>query len=58
MSDLTASNCGCGGNNGNGCGCGNLIWIILLLSCCNGSGNGLLGNSDGFGLGNNSSCNN
>ena len=49
MSDLAATNCGCGCDNGcdSGCGCGNggnflssgngccnIIWILLLLSCC------------------------
>ena len=52
MSDL--SNCGCGcDNNVNGCGCGrgdcgcgcgfgnnSCLWIILLLICCGGCGNG------------------
>ncbi|MFV0314529.1 MAG: chorion class high-cysteine HCB protein 13 [Anaerotignum sp.] len=38
----------------NGCGCGNdsFLWIIILLSCCGGSGLG--GNS--CGNGNDSSC--
>ncbi len=51
MSDLSATNCGCGcddGRRGNGCGCGNdcgfannsCLWIILLLICCGGYGNG------------------
>ena len=45
MSDLTATNCGCN----NRCGCnnglfgGSCIWIILLLFCCGGNGNGLFG---------------
>ena len=38
MSDLAATNCGC--SNDNGCGCNNIIWIILLLGCCGGCGNG------------------
>lgn len=56
MSDLTASNCGCSGNDGrSGNGCSNLIWIILLLSFCNGNNNGigLFNNNDGWG---NNSC--
>lgn len=68
MSDLTATNCGCNNNcacNSNSCGGmmgGNFIWIILLLSCCGGCGNGsgLLGGGCGNGCGNscdnNSSC--
>lgn len=46
MSDLTATNCGCSNNCNNNCG-NNFIWIILLLFCCNGNGNGLLGGSCG-----------
>ena len=40
MSDLAATNCGCGCETANNnCGCGNnIIWIILLLSCCGGWG--------------------
>lgn len=62
MSDLSATNCGCNNNCsntlGNSC---NLIWIILLLSCFGGCGNGtsiLSGNSCGCGCGdnNNNSC--
>ena len=47
MSDLAATNCGCGcdapASGCGGCGgCGNnsCIWIILLLCCCGGWGNG------------------
>ena len=54
MSDLSATNFGCGcddGRRGNGCGCGNdcgfannsCLWIILLLICCGGLGNGCSG---------------
>lgn len=52
MSDLAATNCGCGceaansGCDNNGC---NWIWIILLLSCCGGCGNGFGGCGNGFG---------
>ena len=49
MSDLTATNCGCGCENGNGMS--SCLWIILLLCCCGGCGNGFSGN--GFG---NDSC--
>lgn len=48
MSDLTATGCGCGTSNANN-GCSSIIWIILLLSCCGGCGNGTSlfgGNSD------------
>ncbi|MCI8783959.1 MAG: chorion class high-cysteine HCB protein 13 [Dorea sp.] len=59
MSDLSATNCGCGceSNVGRGgeCGCGfsnnNCLWIILLLFCCGGCGNGF-----GGGCGGNDSC--
>lgn len=61
MSDLTATNCGCNdscgcaqNNNGWG-GCNSWIWIILLLSCCNGGG--FFGNN-GCGCNNNCGCNN
>lgn len=65
MSDL--SNCGCGcDNNVNGCGCGrgdcgcgcgfgnnSCLWIILLLICCGGCGNGFGHGGDcGCGCGN------
>ena len=54
MSDLSATNCGCGceSNVGRGgeCGCGfsnnNCLWIILLLFCCGGCGNGGCGGFD------------
>ena len=60
MSDLAATNCGggcscneggcgsilCGLNSGNGCGNDSCLWIILLLFCCGGCGNG---NGNGFG---------
>ena len=65
MSDLTATNCGCN-NNSCGCGCGNnggflggsCIWIILLLFCCGGNGNGIFGGNCGCdnGCGNNNNC--
>ncbi len=42
MSDLAATNCGCGCDNSNGCS--NIIWILLLLSCCGGNGSFLNGN--------------
>lgn len=51
MSDLAATNCGCGCETRNNGGCGNIIWIILLLSCCGGWGNN---NSCGGGWGNDS----
>ena len=37
MSDLTATNCGtgCGTGFGGGNGC-NIIFLIILLSCCGG----------------------
>lgn len=60
MSDLSATNCGCNNNCGsifgnNGC---NWIWIILLLFCCGGCGNGgMLGsNNCGCGCDNNNNC--
>ncbi len=50
MSDLTATNCGCSNdcscsrnNNIFGCDSCSIIWIILLLSCFCGSGNGSCG---------------
>ena len=49
MSELSATNCGCGCESnfgGNSC-----IWIILLLLCCGGCGNGW---SNGNGCGNDS----
>ena len=45
MSDLTATNCGCGCENGNGMS--SCLWIILLLACCGGCGNGFNGNGCG-----------
>lgn len=47
MSDLAATNCGggCGFSN-NDNGCGNLIWIIILLFCCNGHGSIFGGDCD------------
>lgn len=51
MSDLAATNCGCGRNDG---GCGSILWLIVLLSLCNGGGSGLFGNNDGCGCGDNS----
>ena len=59
MSDLTATNCGCN----NRCGCnnglfgGSCIWIILLLFCCGGNGNGILGGC-GNNCDNDCGCNN
>lgn len=53
MSDLAATNCGCGCETRNNGGCGNIIWIILLLSCCGGWGNN---NSCGCGGWGNDSC--
>ena len=41
MSDLTATNCGCGCGGEDRCGNNNsCLWIILLLFCCGGFGNG------------------
>lgn len=40
MSDLSATGCGCGTSNASNNGCSSIIWIILLLSCCGGYGNG------------------
>ena len=57
MSDLTATNCGCGTSSRSGCGCNSILWILILLSCCNGGDS-----SDGCGFGgslfggNNSGC--
>jgi hypothetical protein len=54
MSDLAATNCGggCGFGNGEN-SCSNLIWILLILSCCGNSS--LFGGSDcGCDSGNNS----
>lgn len=45
MSDLTATGCGCNSVN-NGCGCNSFIWIIILLFCCGGCGNGMMGRGD------------
>ena len=45
MSDLTATNCGCGCENVNGMS--SCLWIILLLACCGGCGNGFNGNGCG-----------
>ena len=58
MSDLSTANCGCGCENG-GISNGNnsCLWIILLLICCGGCGNGLgLNNGCGNGCGCNSGC--
>ena len=43
MSDLSATNCGCGceRNERSGFGNNSCLWIILLLFCCGGCGNGL-----------------
>ncbi|MCD8011193.1 MAG: chorion class high-cysteine HCB protein 13 [Lachnospiraceae bacterium] len=40
MSDLAATNCngGCGCDSGNSCS--SLIFILLILFCCGGCGNG------------------
>ncbi|MGI6096023.1 MAG: chorion class high-cysteine HCB protein 13 [Lachnospiraceae bacterium] len=64
MSDLAATNCGCGcdDNCNGGCGrslfggdsCQSIIWILILLSCCGGSGWGMGHNDDCCGCGNNS----
>ncbi|MBE5862334.1 MAG: chorion class high-cysteine HCB protein 13 [Lachnospiraceae bacterium] len=57
MSDLSATNCGCNNGYNNSCNGNNWIWILLLLSCCGGNGNGLLGTNSGCGCnGNNNSC--
>lgn len=56
MSDLAAT--GCGGSCGFGFGNNSCIWIILLLFCCGGWGNGC-GNgcgNDGFFGGDNGCC--
>lgn len=48
MSDLTATHCGC--NNASPAsnnGCASWIWILILLSCCGGNGDGC-GNGGGF----------
>ena len=65
MSDITATNCGCERDCGCGGGCGNpanffggngsccnLIWILLLLSCCSGND----GCGSGFSFGGDSFC--
>ena len=46
MSDLSATNCGCGceRNERSGFGNNSCLWIILLLFCCGGCGNGFSGN--------------
>ena len=59
MSDLAATNCGnvCGcatPYSGGGNDCCSIIWIILLLSCFCGSGNGSFFGRDNDGCGNNS----
>ena len=53
MSDLSATNCSCGCDAAprrGDCGCGfggnNCLWIILLLCCCGGCGNGFGGNDN------------
>ena len=51
MSDLAATNCGCGCETTQNNGCGNIIWIILLLSCCGGWGHNNSG-CGGCGFGN------
>lgn len=48
MSDLSATNCGCGCENN---GMSSCLWLIILLSCCGGCGNGF-----GNGFGGNDSC--
>lgn len=50
MSDLSATNCGCGceRNERSGFGNNSCLWIILLLFCCGGCGNGC-GNNNGCG---------
>lgn len=50
MSDLSATNCGCGNmDNCNGFGgLSSCVWIIILLLCCGGCGNG---RGDGCGFG-------
>jgi len=50
MSDLTATHCGCNTPNPTSNGCSSWIWILILLSCCNGGdscgcGGGLFGNN-------------
>ncbi len=52
MSDLSATNCGCNNGYNTSCSGNNLLWILLLFSCCGGNGNGLLGS----GCNNNSAC--
>ena len=37
MSDLTASGCGCNDRVGYNNGCSGILWIIILLACCNGN---------------------
>lgn len=51
MSDLSATNCGCGceRNERSGFGNNSCLWIILLLFCCGGCGNGFSGNNNGCG---------
>lgn len=51
MSDLSATNCGCGceRNERSGFGNNSCLWIILLLFCCGGCGNGFGGNNNGCG---------
>ncbi|MCM1257468.1 MAG: chorion class high-cysteine HCB protein 13 [Roseburia sp.] len=54
MSDLAATNCGgCGCSNGGGCG--SILWLIVLLSLCNGNGGSFLGNN-GCGCDEGNSC--
>ena len=53
MSDLAATNCGCG-NEG---GCGSILWLIVLLSLCNGNGGtSLFGGNGGCGCEGGNSC--
>lgn len=52
MSDLAATNCGCG-NEG---GCGSILWLIILLSLCNGNGGSFFGGNGGCGCEGGNSC--
>ena len=51
MSDLAATNCGNGcSERSGGCG-GNIIWILLLLSCCGNGNRSTFGSECGCGCG-------
>ena len=56
MSDLVATNCNNGCGYSGGSGCSNIIWILLLLSCCGGNNGCGTGFGNIFGGGDNDCC--